>query len=145
MTAKPMTNDRDHSELTSITGKVVGFCRFARAQGLPVGVQETIDALRTARLGMIAQKKTLRLSLRALLCTSKDERDLFDALFAAYWQQTPQRQRQSKRQAPGTPFVAEQKTIPLLTIGADAKSEVEGEGKSTSGASAQERLRKTDF
>lgn len=132
--------------MTPITKHLVGFCRFARSQGLPVGVQETLDAMEVARLGTMVDKKTFKLALRALLSTSREDRDRFDDLFEAYWarqQRSLSRQLDLRKQVM---VVRQEEAIPLLMIGNQAEEEVpEEDGKSTTGASAVERLRQADF
>ncbi len=129
-----------------LTDAVVGFCRFVREQGFNVGVEETMDALKTARLGTLTDRRVFRLALRALLCTGKDEHDRFDGLFEQYWTNvsTPGavvRQRRRVR-----PVARVQQGIPLLMIGAKQEAVIDDEeGRSTTGAHAVERLRKTDF
>lgn len=136
---------KDMTKKIRIVGRIVDFCRFVRAQGLPVGTQETIDALQVAGLGIVTDRRRFKLALRALLCTSREERDRFDALFDVYWHPTPRRPRRG-RHAPGAPVARGQHAVPLLALGAAAKKAVaDEEQERTSGASTLERLRKTDF
>lgn len=136
-----MHTDRLHG----MTGRIVGFCRFARAHGLNAGIQETLDALEAARLGTLTDKAAFKRALRALLCTSRADCDLFDELYAAYWEGTPLPTRRRNRPPKSQPLTKQHKNVPLLTIGSETERAPEEEGRSTAGASATERLRTTDF
>lgn len=129
-----------------LTTEIVGFCRFARGRGLTIGLQETLDALDAARLGTLTDRTTYRWALRALLCTSKEERDLFDDLFDAYWTRRRAHPHRQNHRRLAEPVTVAQQATPLLMVGAAGEdAPPEEEGKSTSGASALERLRTTDF
>ena len=47
--------------------RVLGFVRLLRDNGFPVGLGETADALRAARIADLSGPRVLRWSLRALL------------------------------------------------------------------------------
>ncbi len=131
-------------------GTIVGFCRFTRKEGLSGGVQETLGALRAAAALGVADREDLKSGLRAVLCSSKEEWELFDELFDAYWNEAARGASRSKR-------VAERRKLPPMerqnqsggalmsgaTAGDDA-SEEEG-SQAVTGASERERLRKADF
>ena len=128
-----------------ITSTIVGFCQFLRDNGLNVGIQETLDSLEAAKLGALMNKDIFKFTLRALLCSSKEEFDKFNSLFNVYWRQGLQKSYKSsvKRQSPTN--TVNQRGKSLFMIGKGANSTAEEGGKSVAGASAQERLRKTDF
>ena len=139
-----MTCCRMMNAPADLTDAVLGFCRRLRGEGMNVGVAESLSALDVARLGPLTDPRTFRLGLRALLCTSREERDRFDALFDAYW--LPAKPRTAYRHRMTGPVTREQTTAPLHLFG---NHRGEGgraeEGKRTTGASATERLRTTDF
>lgn len=141
----PHSPDIPAASIDTLSEAVVGFCRFVRANGLNVGVQETVDALQIARLGTLTDRSTFKVALRALLSTRKEDRDRFGTLFEQYWgRETEPVQRVPPKR--GRPITRPQQGIPLLMIGAPSDTVVdEEEGKSTTGANAVERLRKTDF
>ena len=126
---------------------IVEFCRFARASGLSVGVQQTLAALEIAKAVPAADRPEFAYGLRAALCSSKEEWDLFDKIFAEF------------RDAPGseTENVANQEnqarfrssrpeaSSRALTELAGESSTQEREGKAVSGASMQQRLQKVDL
>ena len=130
----------------TLTDAVAGFCRFVRRHGFNVGVQETLDALRTARLGTLTDRRVFRPALRALLCTGKEDHDQFDGLFEQYWRSVSMPGRPARKKRAAQPVTRTRQGIPLLMIGTGNEAVIDDEeGKSTSGASTVERLRKTDF
>src|SRR5689334_3835750 len=64
---------------------VVGFCRFVRNHGLYAGLTETLNALRAIEAVGIKDRQIVKAALRAVLCSSKDEWDLFEDLFESFW------------------------------------------------------------
>ncbi len=127
---------------------LLGFCRLARESGFRVGVQEAHAALEAVRIGPIHHKPYLRESLRALLCTSQQDVEAFDALFEAYWSTEPLPYQRSNRRKKVNPLgVVTRESRSLLTFmntGAEREDSVR-EDQEVSGASLQEALRKTDF
>ncbi|HLK53855.1 MAG TPA: VWA domain-containing protein [Candidatus Angelobacter sp.] len=128
---------------------IVEFCRFARECGLPAGVKESLDALRAAEAVGIAEREKLKYALRAVICSSKADWDLFVEVFETFWSQTEASarlmQRKSKRAQSSAENDLQQQSggEPLLGQG---KSQItEGEGKAVLGATAHERLKKSDF
>lgn len=122
---------------------VASFCRFLREEDYNIGIRETLDAMRLAREGMFLQRRPFFQSMRTLLCTTSAEWRRFEGLFDRFWLEQRGEEIQTRRRR-NRPFVEEKKTAPLLMIAAGKSGEVEP-GKTTSGAHAAERLRKTDF
>ncbi len=125
----------------SLTHTIAGFCGFLREHGFTVGVGETLDALEAARQGTLQNRQEFMTALRSLLCTDRQEFCRFGELFDAYWKGSLQR-KHTVRQKGRTRAVT--RSIPLLLLGSQAQ-EAEESGKDTHGASAAERLRRTDF
>jgi len=128
---------------------IVEFCRFARENGLPTGVKESLDALRAAEAVGIAEREKLKFALRAVICSSKADWDFFKEIFEAFWNE-PQgssrlAQRTGKRakSSAESDFAQENAGAPL--VGQNNSALTEGEGKAVVGATAHERLKKTDF
>jgi uncharacterized protein len=124
---------------------VVEFCRFIRINGLPVGVQQTLAALEVTEVVGIADWRTLRHVLRAALCSSKEEWDLFERLFEAFWSE-------ANGKSDGNPNPLElrapnsaAKSSLLFDRPSSGAPPQECEGKMVVGASAQRRLKKLDF
>lgn len=143
-------NDMPQEQTIRPAAALVEFCRFARENGLSGGVKETLDCLKAARAVGVADRETLKLALRAVLCSSKDDWDLFDELFDSFW-----RTRQKKhsaasgdRKRPKQPADDRGRpqggTIELIGASTNARPQ-DGEGKAVSGATALERLRRADF
>ena len=126
----------------SLRQSLLGFCRYMRQRGYLVGVQESLDTLVVALEG-ITDYHLLKMSIRSMVCTNREEWGRFDVLFDEYWFSRGFIPRKRKPKKIGVP--KEQQGIPLLMIGSDEKKEVEGEGSRTTGAQAIERLKKTDF
>jgi len=125
--------------------KIVLFCRFARDHGFTAGVTETLDSIEAARTVGVDNEAILRLALRSELCSSKDEWDKFDDLFDAFGKGGVVRPRASdvhKR-----PQQREEASSFWVLSGSTQESfeRTTDEHKTTTGASRQERLRRTDF
>jgi uncharacterized protein len=130
---------------------LVEFCRFARANGLSSGTKETIDSLEVLASAGLADSDALKFALRAVLCSSKVEWDLFDELFETFWgglepNRVGASTKRSGSKASGDNGQREGNGAWVLTgNGADSDSKPESEGKTISGASIVERLRTMDF
>jgi uncharacterized protein len=129
---------------------IVRFCRFARENGLPGGVKETLDCLKAARAVNITDRETLKLALRAVLCSSKGDWDIFDRLFDAFWsahrrEPSGAHPDRKKPQQPTDEWGQPQSAAIELLGGSGQVRDTDDTGKTVSGASAIERLRKVDF
>ncbi len=138
---------------------VVEFCRFARENGFSSGTKETIDCLQVLTSAEMAGLEAFKFALRAVLCSSKEEWDLFDGLFDKFWGGHEPR-RAERRSAPDpethsensgrskTSVNGHDKEDGVLMAGGDgagSQSKPEGQRKAVLGASAIERLRRIDF
>ena len=136
-----------------ITEAIVEFSRFTRERGLSGGVKETLVAVQAAEAVGVADRETFECALRSVLCSSKEDWELFDALFESFWAApgplsdsafpNSRRSESSKSKishhAPPT-----QAAVLFGSAGADKLASEDG-GRAVSGASAFERLKKTDF
>jgi len=112
----------------------VEFCRFAGEHGFRAGVTGTVAALEAVRQVSGSDPDAMRFALRAALCSSKEEWDLFNQWFGAHAK--PAAKPEPPRNTLWLPGAA----------GANSSAvPQDGEGKAALGASLQERLRKTDF
>ncbi|GAA4447310.1 VWA domain-containing protein [Nibrella saemangeumensis] len=130
----------------SLTESIVAFAQFARSHGLNVGIQETQDALEAASQSLLSTRQSLKYSLKALFCTSPDERQLFDRLFSLYWDTNlpiDLREEKNKTTVQGT--VKKKTNHTLVMLGAGKTADSLEDAKTVSGANEVERLRKTDF
>jgi uncharacterized protein len=138
--------NQQNAEL-GMVGAVVEFCRFVRANGVGSGTKETIDCLRALQAVRSTNVDILRFTLRAVLCSSKEEWILFDDLFIAFWAEGENgRGTRSRKSVVSRLSVhGKEKVAPVLGHGDGSEPEGEGERKTASGANAVERLRKIDF
>jgi uncharacterized protein with von Willebrand factor type A (vWA) domain len=128
----------------AVLDRMVGFGRLLREAGLEVGPGRLQDALRGLDVVGLARREDVYHALRCTLVARHDDLDVFDAAFAAYWEQaartpTPQIGLEVPRFEPDS---------------APAPSAAEGEGGGDDGgeeltlllaASPDERLRRRDF
>jgi uncharacterized protein len=129
---------------------IVDFCRFARANGLMAGVKESLLALEAVRAVGVADRQTLKATLRAVLCSSKTGWEQFEELFDSFWGRSDGEwqtfgQRQKPR-ATAKEIQPQQEHAMLMvpTPGKTAVAESES-GKAVLGATAYERLKRVDF
>jgi uncharacterized protein with von Willebrand factor type A (vWA) domain len=138
--------NRQDSENGLVRG-VVEFCRFVRANGIGASPKETIDCLDALRAPWSADLETFRFTLRAVLCSSKEEWILFDDLFAAFWGEAELRAGAPRKSAIHRFSAQGDGKKSSIVSGQDVDMDLEagGERKTAFGASAVERLRKIDF
>jgi uncharacterized protein len=129
---------------------IVEFCRFVRANGLNVGPKETVDCLQAAGVVAGADLNTFKFAWRAILCSSAEDWVAFEDFFTAFWGQPDPKpatsSRNSARRQLISPFRGSEKpSQPFTGLGDGSAPDGEGEQKTSSGASAVERLEKIDF
>lgn len=125
---------------------ILAFCQFLRTHGLPVGVQQTLGAIEVAKTIGDVDRQGFAFALRTVLSSSKEEWDLFDELFEAFWRVSPLKSGLALGDAKARVRIHEPKAS-SRTLG-DESGEVSSpqeEGKAVSGASAQRRIGKVDF
>lgn len=125
---------------------ITSFCRFVRAEGLSAGIKESIDALEVARLVGIGDRELLKVGLRSVLCSSREEWEQFEHLFWIFWRDAD---ANAGKRPPGDSR-NEQKDRPEGTVISLAGNSPPGEtreegGRFILGASTGERLKKADF
>jgi uncharacterized protein len=131
------------SQSGSLTATIVEFCRFLRSNGIAAGPKETVSALEAVKAVGIGDRASFMAALRAVVCSSKGEWDLFDGLFEDFWSNNPAR-RDATRKTQTSATQADPKSIVALGAGPQHDSLEEG-GKSIFGAGLHERLGKTEF
>jgi uncharacterized protein len=132
---------------SDVARNIVEFCRFAREKGLPVGVQGTLDALEAATALGVSNGQDLKFGLRAILCSSKDDWNLFEECFQMFWRRSEAEQwsnRKAHRTKESSSGVGRSDSTSLMSGSADDVSSEEGGGLAVAGASARERLSKAD-
>jgi uncharacterized protein with von Willebrand factor type A (vWA) domain len=127
---------------------IVELCRFARANGIAAGVKESLEAVRAASAVGIADRQNLKFALRAMLCSTKADWDIFDEIFDAFWSGTASQVswERVKRSKNVREQESHQENAELASIvqGSAATAEIE-DGKAVMGATVHERLKKADF
>jgi len=95
----------------------------------------------------MVRKEDLKLGLRTVLCSSKDEWDLFDELFDAFESATEHsRSKQMPERREVSAHTPSSESASPLMSGASASDASEEKGRQEgTGASAHERIRKADF
>lgn len=126
---------------------IVDFCRFVQASGLNAGVKESLAALEVVRTVGVADRQTFKSALRAVMCSSKTDWELFEDLFEAFWSGDDSRRRVQLRIRAVSDKPLESQQEKALAVPIPGKIETaEGQaGKSVLGATVQERLRQADF
>ena len=128
-----------------LTG-VVEFCRFARDNGLGSGLKAVIDSVRAVGIVDHGRLDAFRYALRANLCTSKREWDLFDQLFDTFWYGgRMDRPKRPIASSGDSKLEARNSQRIQLMLGHPASRESEARRKTIGGASAIDRLTKVDF
>lgn len=131
-----------------LSNRIINFCRFIRSQGLKVGVQESLDALKVAELGLCYQEILFKNALAAILCHCKEDKEIFATLFDRFWHGQDARGRRTMQDHRERMTRTNQNKTSLLMMGVQnqlSEEEEKEDSKTVSGASLQERLRKTDF
>jgi uncharacterized protein with von Willebrand factor type A (vWA) domain len=135
------------AEQNRLEETVVRFCRCARANGLGSG-RTTIDCLQAIRIVQDAGVAAIEDALRSVLCSSKDEWDLFAKLFALTWEGPaptgPSPKKSGKNRFSTHGLGQEKNTLKLFSDTERLHSDSDS-GKAISGASVIERLTKTDL
>lgn len=141
---------RETAERSVTAETIVEFCRFARDRALSVSVQETLGALEAASVIGAANINDLRFALRSVLCSSKEDCDLFEECFEAFWCAGLIEPSSSDRPHPRDtrrPEISRRNAQGMMSThssGDDSSSEPFG-AQAVTGASARERLAKADF
>ena len=137
-----------HAKPDRSASSIVDFCRFVRGSGLPACTQQSLAARQAVNLMAIAGGSEFRFVLRAALCSSQQEWELFDLLYKEFWDAVPgdkERARDEARRNRNPAMRGRADFRLLVSANAGDASLLEGEGRMVSGASAQQRLKKVDF
>jgi uncharacterized protein with von Willebrand factor type A (vWA) domain len=133
-------------EEESLASRIVGFCRFCRASGLSAGVKESVDALDAVRVVGVRDREILKSALRSALCSSKDEWEQFDDLFEAYWGSAQPGSATPRKRPPAEQRLLRGVGAITTLMGRSTAREAEDDGGKTAlGATAHDRLKRTDF
>jgi uncharacterized protein with von Willebrand factor type A (vWA) domain len=133
-----------------IAKEIVEFCRFVRANGFSAGVTESLDSLQAAAIAA-ADPEVFKSAMRAELCSSKEEWDVFDRLFDDFWNSASRSSRdESERKGRNPQPKSKSQRIEgartaLFATGETATRPAEEEGNAFAGASILDRIQKIDF
>src|SRR5215472_16119444 len=134
------------AEQETLVSRIVEYCRFCRASGLSAGVKESVDALEAARIVGVRDRDILKSALRSVLCSNKDEWEQFDDFFEAYWGSAPCSAISPRKRPPADQRLLRGFRAITTLIGKSTARDTEDDGgKAVLGATALERLRRTDF
>src|SRR5262245_9325749 len=95
-----------------MTPRLVTFIRLLRAQGLPVSVAESLDALHSVSRVGVHDRDLLRLTLRTTLVKSHQDFPIFDALFERFFTVPHRRRRRRGRPQAHTSADMGQRPVP---------------------------------
>ena len=129
----------------SLTESIVAFTEFARSHGMNIGVQETRDALSSAACGLLANRDQFRSALQAIFCHSPQEIRLFEKLFHLYWDTNPIDLHETRSQTSVSGKMEKRTNASLVMLGMANTDNKKEDAKDITGASDEERLKKTDF
>lgn len=132
-----------------VEDRIIDFCRLARTNGVSAGITETLGALQAVKAVGIQDRQILKIALRAVVCSSKVEWDLFEDIFETFWNsaegqsELPEQRKKSRGFARGSQH---QKQVPaMLPAWNTTETSKDGSGKAVVGATAHERLMQADF
>jgi len=93
----------------------------------------------------VTNEQDLKFGLRSTLCSSKDDWDLFEECFQAFWKPGRSLNRKTHPKKKGSSGTDRQDQSPLMSTGPDVQvSSEEDGGLAVTGASTRERLSKAD-
>ncbi len=127
---------------------IVEFCQFARENGMSNGVQQTLAALEVANSIDFADREIVPLALRTAITSTKEEWDLFSKIFELFWNTSRNASGSDPKDDKEPTFSTTRPATSsraLMYSSVTDLSQAEKEGKTVSGASAQQRLLKVDL
>jgi hypothetical protein len=104
--------------------------------------------MRAASAIGIADRQNLKFALRAVICSTKADWDIFDEIFDAFWSGTASdtKLERAKRSKNAREQESQQENTELASMAHSSAAMAESEdGKAVMGATVQERLKKADF
>ncbi len=128
----------------SLAEHVVEFSRRLRARGVLCGPAETADALRALGAVNVLDREAFRLALRTTLPHRREDLEVFDALFDAYWRGRRDPRSEGESQEEHKQGAAEAARQPAPSVRRWAEESPEGE-QEVPGYSPLEVLSRKDF
>lgn len=130
-----------------LAASIVEFCRFLRTRGLSNDLRQTLTALEAANTTGVADRRSFAFALQAVVCSTKEEWDLFPRLFEVFWGESQPRPRSASGEYRGPSKDNMQRREAGSTVFLDqpGNEATPQDGKAVYGARAQQRLKKVDF
>lgn len=129
----------------NLTESIVAFAQFVRSHGLNVGIEETQLGLLAANEQLLNNRKYFKSALKAIFCTSPEERLIYERLFSLFWDTNPVDLREEKNKSKLQGVIEKKTNASLVMLGLGKTEDETQEAKNVSGANETERLRRTDF
>ena len=138
---------QEHS--VHLAASIVEFCRFLRTHGFSAGMRQSMTALEAARTIEVTNRQLFLFTLKATLCSNREDWEQFELLFQAFWGESQPRPRSTSGEYKGSSKSPSQghkdsSSVFLDRPGNQAAAQ-DGTTKAVHGASAQQRLKKVDF
>ena len=128
----------------SISDNIVMFCRFLRSKGFAVSTEEEATTLNALPFINIGQPENFQLALRASLCRSKKQLDIFNELYASFWKELHKSvDAKIKEEKNKKPVVSQEQQFKSLTSWLSGNRNSETEEMAT--YSRNENLMQKDF
>ena len=137
----------DHyTHYSSFTEAFVGFVQEARKYGLHIGIQCTQDSITAALHELWLDKDQFEYALKPIFCTDQDDYPTFSVVYNRFWRQKGTRlnQKTDYKNQKKVQMAAKNIAV-MLGVGKEESGEAPEDAKTTSGANAQEIVKKTDF
>jgi uncharacterized protein with von Willebrand factor type A (vWA) domain len=132
-------------QTNSLSEGIMAFARFARSQGMNIGIQETQDALQAASAGLLTNRSMFKNALKSLFCTSPEEGRQFEKLFILFWDTNPLDLEERKNETKLEGSVTKKTNSSLVMLGVGKSDPSDEEASNVSGANSEERLKKVDL
>jgi uncharacterized protein len=127
---------------------IIAFCQFARKNGFSASVQQALGAIEVTKTIGGVDRQGFACALRTVLSSSKEEWDLFEQLFDAFWGASQQRSAPSPNKTQEAKVGTQGQEASFRTLSTlcnSGASPPDEEGQAVTGASMQQRIQKLDF
>ncbi|MEM7510757.1 MAG: VWA domain-containing protein [Bacteroidota bacterium] len=125
---------------------LLGFARYARLQGIKVGIQEVQESLLSVEWELHQHPILFRYALRSIFCSDKEQLELFDQIFEIFWG-VEKGKFKAKEEEQENKNRTQKISASRVWMGKNESREDQerDDSENVSGANAVERLRQTDF
>ena len=134
-----------YTDFSSFTEANIGFAQYPRAEGLKNGIDVTKTSFSMPLQHLWKLRPYFQHALSAVYCTSPEEKELFNVLYDRFWNERGHRQR-SRTLYKNQSNIKKKSSATLAMLGRGKSRQAKLiSARTTSGASRQEALQKTDF